>query len=1031
MNKLLKLFDKYILKIGIAFLIVFTALYPKLPSVHIIRTWVYIRFEDFSILAVTIIWFIQLLRRKVTIPFKISTPIFAYWAAGLLSLIYSLLFIGPHLLNFFPHIAALEYGRRIEYMILFFIAFSTVRNYKDIRDYVIILFLTLAGIIIYGFGQHYYLSLWALFPKFFEQYSFCFPSFQTGNEEFAKGIPLCLPEGARITSTFGGHYDLAAYLVLVLPIVIAVGLGVKKMYQKILSILLVLGGVMLLAFTASRISFAAYLIGAVASLIFYKKKWYIIPVVLISIILLLTTSKSAVQRFASTFRIATIVTNQQGQLVGEETNTLPSSLKNKIAKNGDILETPPPAQNLQQGSSFIGLPAQTVPVATKEAVVQKTLTPDEAKKLNQANGSVQISTVSGSFLIRKALVYDISFTTRFQAEWPNAWNAFLRNPLFGSGYSSITLATDNDYFRALGESGLLGTFTFLLIFVVFGIAVKELAKDISSPLIKGVMFGLAGGAIGLLVNATLIDVFESSKVAENLWILLGIGTGGVMLEAKKQVPYMQRLKTIFSSKFFTSFYLLCLVLAGFITSISNYFVADDFTWLKWASNGTIHDILKYFTNSQGFFYRPLDKTIVFILWNIFSFQPEGYHIFILFLHYLVTLSVYFLGQRIFKQKLPAFLAAIIFLFLPAHGENMYWFSTISVTLAALFIMYTILAFIRFRLQKSIVAYIFAIIFCGLSFLSYEIALVTPLLLFATDIFVIKHQKISKHLLAYIPFILLIPLYFIVRLTTHAFNGGGDYSYSLPHLLPNIIGNSLGYIGLFFGSEKFIPLYETARGSIREIWLMISVALLVILIGLIYGIIKNRTKIAQVVKGEKLHTILYGLVFAFIALIPYLALGNIAERYIYLASVGFSFVFLILLQEIARLLVKSKPQASLLVTVFTLGFVVIFSQQNMTESKEWQKAGFVTRNILANFKTEYPNLAATDNVYLANVPQSLQNAWVFPVGLPDGLWFVYQENTPHIDQVQSVEEAKTKITASGKTNNYIFTIDTQGNIKQVN
>ena len=38
------------------------------------------------------------------------------------------------------------------------------------------------------------------------------------NEEFAKGIPIKLSQLSRVPSTFAGHYDLAAYLVLMIPI---------------------------------------------------------------------------------------------------------------------------------------------------------------------------------------------------------------------------------------------------------------------------------------------------------------------------------------------------------------------------------------------------------------------------------------------------------------------------------------------------------------------------------------------------------------------------------------------------------------------------------------------------------------------------------------------------------------------------------------------------------------------------------------------------------------------------------------------
>ena len=44
---------------------------------------------------------------------------------------------------------------------------------------------------------------------------------------------------------------------------------------------------------------------------------------------------------------------------------------------------------------------------------------------------------------------DRSMSIRLNVEWPRAMRAFYKNPLLGTGYSSITLATDNDYLRAL------------------------------------------------------------------------------------------------------------------------------------------------------------------------------------------------------------------------------------------------------------------------------------------------------------------------------------------------------------------------------------------------------------------------------------------------------------------------------------------------------------------------------------------------------------------------------------------------------
>src|SRR6266852_2427266 len=142
MNKLLQFFNDKLLKWGVGLAIVFVTLYPKLPSIQVSHTWVYIRLEDFLIAVIVGIWAVQLVRKKVSLPFPVAAPIIIYWIVGLVSLVFSLIFIGPHLANFFPKIALLQYLRRIEYMILFFVAYATVRSKKDIRDYIFILFLT-------------------------------------------------------------------------------------------------------------------------------------------------------------------------------------------------------------------------------------------------------------------------------------------------------------------------------------------------------------------------------------------------------------------------------------------------------------------------------------------------------------------------------------------------------------------------------------------------------------------------------------------------------------------------------------------------------------------------------------------------------------------------------------------------------------------------------------------------------------------------------------------------------------------------
>jgi len=1025
MLKLLNFFKNNLLKILVSFLLIFITWYPKLPSVQIPHTWVYIRLEDFFILTTVLFWFLLFVFRRVKFPPKIWTTVFVYWGVGLVSLILSLIFIAPHLANFFPSVAILYYIRHIEYLLLFFVAFSTVRSVKDVRDYLIILAVTVIGFSVYAIGQRYYLDLWMAFPHFFEKYPFCFPSFQTGNEEFAKGIPLCLPKDARITSTFAGHYDLGAYLVLVIPIFAAVAFFIKRRIYRILTFLLTLLSIVVLIFTASRVSFIAYLFGLTVTLILIHRKKFIIPLYILSVVLLLIFSGSTAKRFMQTFSLVSVVINNQGQVVGQA--TLPSDLKNKVANN--IYENVP-TQNLPQGSGFLGLPRFGNLKKTNQAIVSSALSIEQARKLKLENGGVEISTVSGSFLVEKVLVYDISFTTRFQAEWPNAWNAMMRDPLFGSGYATITLAADNNYLRILGETGFLGMIAFLSIFFALGLMLKQSFSLVSDKISRGYLVGIVGGIAGLFFNAVLIDVFEASKVAESLWILLGIAVGIIFLY-KKQFQYKKNIVRILTSKLFGFFYLIFLMFVFYLKSVGNFFVADDFTWLKWAATTNLPDLPKLFINSQGFFYRPLDKIVVFFLYTFFSFSQQGYHLFTLSIHFLIALGVFILAGKIFKSKLLSFITAFLFLFLPSQGENVFWISTISTTLSTFFIVYLLIFWLNYRNKNSKLNYFLVLLFALCAFLSYEISVVILPLLVLSDIFLTKVKLINiKTWLGYIPLLLLTVLYPFVRIAAHTVPIGGDYSYNLSHLIPNFVGNYLGYLALFIIGEPSLPFYTSARNIFKGDSFYILIFLLLAVFASLVVLFANRKRIENLLSGETVKYVLFSLLFIFVGLLPFLGLGNIAERYGYLSSVGFVILVVLLLSKISTIVRNNNFK--LLVLIVLTGLIGSwYYYQNNLENAQWREAGRITNRTLGYIRLYYDGKQSNSHFYFINLPIRKAQAWIFPVGLPDGIWFIYRDESIKIYKMSSISEGKAILKlAKKKDKTYVFAFDKNSNIYEV-
>lgn len=119
---------------------------------------------------------------------------------------------------------------------------------------------------------------------------------------------------------------------------------------------------------------------------------------------------------------------------------------------------------------------------------------------------------------------DRSTSIRLNVEWPRAVRALKKNPLLGTGYSSITLATDNDFLRLLGEVGILGFLSFILIFSnIFNLARKMISK---ASKLNGVelafVVSFVGGLVGILLNAFFIDIFEASKFAIIFFLITGL-----------------------------------------------------------------------------------------------------------------------------------------------------------------------------------------------------------------------------------------------------------------------------------------------------------------------------------------------------------------------------------------------------------------------------------------------------------------------------------------------------------------------------
>jgi hypothetical protein len=449
-----------IFRIILASLIIFIPLYPKFPLFGVKGTYVAIRLDDIILALCIVAWLIYQIKNRFSF-FKLKiTPLFiAYFIAIIVSTL-NAIFIYQ---NTSPSILILNALRRFEYISLFFISLEGIKNLKDYLYPYLFSLLALVGIAVYGYGQ-----------KFLQ-----FPVISTMNEEFSKGQLLQMNVWTRISSTFAGHYDLAAYLSLVLIIIGSVAVITKKPWLKIPSYILFLIGFHLLTLTASRVSIFSFWAAIILCFILIRKYLWIIPVSIL-VIFSIINSKDLNQRLLATIPAFKL------QIEKNKPTSLPTPTLAPTPTTSIIAVITPKKLLSPTPTVFRHPPEYEVTPADLDAGVAR----------------------SGEI--------------RFNVEWPRAITAFNKNPIIGTGLGSITLATDNDYLRSLGETGLFGFLTFIIIFLYLFIKTIPLILKRPTDLKSQLSLIFFSVMLCIFANAIFIDIFEASKVAYTIWIIMAL-----------------------------------------------------------------------------------------------------------------------------------------------------------------------------------------------------------------------------------------------------------------------------------------------------------------------------------------------------------------------------------------------------------------------------------------------------------------------------------------------------------------------------
>ena len=368
---------------------------------------------------------------------------------------------------------------------------------------------------------------------------------------------------------------------------------------------------------------------------------------------------------------------------------------------------------------------------------------------------------------------------------------------------------------------------FFAIFIALAIYIKKVLPSVDSPVAKSFVVGFAVGVVGLALNATLIDVFEASKIAFLLWILMGITFGILVLYQRRPIDLGREFIKVATSPIAIVIYLVGLAVVVYTPMLGNFFVADDFTWFRWAADcsssasgecsSVVKTISNYFTEAGGFFYRPGTKLYFDIMYSIFWLNQNVYHMVSLLLHVITASIFYFIAKRILKNNMLGAISALLFLVMSGYAEIVFWISATGHLFNALFILASLLFFMLWDEKKKSIFYLASIFAMVLSLLFYELGIVVPLLIIAYKVTQDRSFRLRDVFKGLTYPVLFVPsiLYLIVRFAAGSHWQGGDYSYNLIKLPFNVAGNLIGYLGIVLIGPLSLSFYEKLRSVTRE------------------------------------------------------------------------------------------------------------------------------------------------------------------------------------------------------------------------
>jgi hypothetical protein len=376
--------------------------------------------------------------------------------------------------------------------------------------------------------------------------------------------------------------------------------------------------------------------------------------------------------------------------------------------------------------------------------------------------------------------------------------------------------------------------------------------------------------------------------------------------------------------------------------------------------------------------------LFFLDFKLWGLQAAGYHTTNILIHFFSTLLVMWLMKLLSENLVASFWAGVLFAVHPVHVEPVAWISGRFDGLCVFWYLAALVFYVQARKkegQQTVLFYAASLVSCVGAFLSKEMSATLPLIILLISIFydISPSPASTRRLLSWwlriksvVPYFVLLGIYIAWR--TYALGGIGGYNP----------GQGTGQFGL---SAELIAsfIHKLNRLTIPIFSFHAYQPLVFLGLFLLLTVIMSRH-------------FQFGVIWIFVTLLPVLTLyleGDIhhtlAERYLYLPSVGLSFFVVGLFESLKKSINKHLVVKRLAVWILLGGVSLYYVQSTRDEVSLWRTASDIARTIPREVKALYPDVSEAV-FYFEDLPDNLHGAYIYRLGADEAMKIAYRDSS---------------------------------------